>query len=1371
MRLIDQHSTATDFDSREINWVGRTGTIRVSGSLGTGGTLTLNHRPTRNSPDTQVSSLSVGDNAFSATFGFLFVRFVAGSAAPSDLTVDVFEDALAVSTGSGTGGGTGRTSTAGPKGEPGDTGVAGPKGDMGDQGDQGDQGPAGAKGDQGDSGTTRYPENPQYAGGSRIVEFEPLGEYRALTYDSSDFTGNNIPVGSVMLANASSGIRPVLIHVHPEDLDLINFLDSASSVNARISIVNQANSNNEPLVGELVSGTLTHRTGRVYLFRVSETTADTFVNNIRVFIVVQSIIDARLEDLNNEVQGTPDHVLIAPYAVSTTHRATGVRANSVTLPENYTNWRYLEIAPFVNYSGALYISSVARLIPTEWLNAQTTSREVVLMGDVEPAGGTDVFIRGTWNPTARTLTSNAGRWTDIAYARLTNIGGGTRGEQGPKGDQGDPGGPQGPKGDQGDQGDQGVRGPAGAAGAAGAQGAAGPKGDQGDQGATGPKGDQGDQGPAGAAGTPGTAGTQGIKGDQGDRGPAGAAGSKGDQGDQGTAGLKGEQGDRGPAGAAGAQGPQGNPGTAGAQGAAGPKGDQGDRGPAGPTIAATESTAGVVEGADSSQATSDSGSDILGWSIDRLREWWGATTFGIKLGRYPENPQDSGAARLAPLTLIGDYAVVDYDLTDYTANNVAAGQIMLAPLVGQVRSFLIHLRDVDVAAATFLEEARVAGCVLTIRTVTGAIVGTRGTLTTVNQNTGNVYLLSVEEAATNALADATAVQVQVQSIIDARLEDITGTEALQLRELPLYEANLASGGPTTGVSYIGTRPPPGTSVVAWVNGDESTPNIDDYFTLATDGRSLVVNQSGHIHLIGNITGTRTTTGGGNARAEVYIDVRRTRGTTVSTFNASDNSYLRRTAGFTEYHQLFSLRLRVQRGDRLAIITTQAGALDAVPTFNAARLTIAWQAGIVGPEGGPRTLLDGSQVFAPALTFAVEGASFTDGQWRRVSGNARAIDLAIDAEATRDRLTEDYATEQDIRIGDIVLRATAAEVSGEDHVRLTFTEDFPAGFDTNSIVIREHSELASLQRIVGLIGTIRGGDDSSSNPQTVRRYPQNVVCFGRFADSALVNSRPPTIPPLRFDDNVGPYFLSSTGPWHFPDEGLPTGSDPLWRAELRVGWSGSEWRIVQANWIYTRMDAGDLLFATDLNGSGATDAFVAGTHTHFTVIRADGTISGWVPLGQPPETKTTLWNLFTSFSGSGASNTVATPFRFSHYSRLKLEYRYYESNEVTVYGEAYLDDLERLRVFDGNIAPTTGLGMIRAAIGGPDMANSLTIVNARHGATSWVTPGLASGRGLLVDMIARRSPTETGARTTDDEVASFYVFPGFGGGRIDLFGIR
>ena len=116
-----------------------------------------------------------------------------------------------------------------------------------------------------------------------------------------------------------------------------------------------------------------------------------------------------------------DRVLVPARALpdATSNRPSAQRVNSVTLPANYTDWKYLDIMPWV-LARPTHVTGALSRIPTAVLAAQTASRNFVLIGDVDIAEEVEVFIQGTWNPTARTFTSASGRWTDIAYAALAS---------------------------------------------------------------------------------------------------------------------------------------------------------------------------------------------------------------------------------------------------------------------------------------------------------------------------------------------------------------------------------------------------------------------------------------------------------------------------------------------------------------------------------------------------------------------------------------------------------------------------------------------------------------------------------------------------------------------------------------------------------------------------------------------------------------------------------------------------------------------------------------------------------------------------------------------------------------------------------------
>ena len=118
-----------------------------------------------------------------------------------------------------------------------------------------------------------------------------------------------------------------------------------------------------------------------------------------------------------------------------------------------------------------------------------------------------------------------------------------------------------------------------------------------------------------------------------------------------------------------------------------------------------------------------------------------------------------------------------------------------------------------------------------------------------------------------------------------------------------------------------------------------------------------------------------------------------------------------------------------------------------------------------------------------------------------------------------------------------------------------------------------------------------------------------------------------------------------------------------------------------------------------------------------------------------------------------------------FSALKATYRKWNAGyqNVTFYAEAYLRDMTTVRVFDA-IDDTIGLGALRVALGGPNMAASLSVVNSEHGETSFDTPG--HGAGMLVDFLLRRNVNAVG--NSIGNVKSFAG--GIGSGTLTLWGV-
>lgn len=109
------------------------------------------------------------------------------------------------------------------------------------------------------------------------------------------------------------------------------------------------------------------------------------------------------------------HVIVDAYAIGDTLRDSADRVTSFVLPENYTNWRYLEIMPYFNTRGSGSPQAVAAIkIPTNVLHIQATARNIHL-GEVN---GQE--IESLWTPGTRTLASQAARWVDTVWCALVD---------------------------------------------------------------------------------------------------------------------------------------------------------------------------------------------------------------------------------------------------------------------------------------------------------------------------------------------------------------------------------------------------------------------------------------------------------------------------------------------------------------------------------------------------------------------------------------------------------------------------------------------------------------------------------------------------------------------------------------------------------------------------------------------------------------------------------------------------------------------------------------------------------------------------------------------------------------------------------------
>ena len=144
-------------------------------------------------------------------------------------------------------------------------------------------------------------------------------------------------------------------------------------------------------------------------------------------VVIRHTLLRVLDEVPGAGGGKADHVIAAPADLPASAggaRPSADRTNPISLPADFANWKYLDVCPYIVVAGTVYYVGGISRWPTALLAAQNGPIKLALMGDIDSGsadpGTQDVFIQGTWNPTARTLTSGAGRWTDSVYAVLTD---------------------------------------------------------------------------------------------------------------------------------------------------------------------------------------------------------------------------------------------------------------------------------------------------------------------------------------------------------------------------------------------------------------------------------------------------------------------------------------------------------------------------------------------------------------------------------------------------------------------------------------------------------------------------------------------------------------------------------------------------------------------------------------------------------------------------------------------------------------------------------------------------------------------------------------------------------------------------------------
>ena len=179
---------------------------------------------------------------------------------------------------------------------------------------------------------------------------------------------------------------------------------------------------------------------------------------------------------------------------------------------------------------------------------------------------------------------------------------------------------------------------------------------------------------------------------------------------------------------------------------------------------------------------------------------------------------------------------------------------------------------------------------------------------------------------------------------------------------------------------------------------------------------------------------------------------------------------------------------------------------------------------------------------------------------------------------------------------------------------------------------------------------------SSGASTIRNLPHTVISYGRFLDSALVNGNPPSAPQVIFNDNVGPIWTVGDA-WTSLSAGIPTGANPLWRAEQVARWDGFAWTLSLP--VYSRVSDDSTLFATSDAGANASTTPPA-NWTHFAFRLPDGSLSPWIERNQSPQALRLLWHITDTFqhNPSGVRRVMPAPFDLNHYRYIELRVRNY-----------------------------------------------------------------------------------------------------------------
>ena len=455
------------------------------------------------------------------------------------------------------------------------------------------------------------------------------------------------------------------------------------------------------------------------------------------------------------------------------------------------------------------------------------------------------------------------------------------------------------------------------------------------------------------------------------------------------------------------------------------------------------------------------------------------------------------------------------------------------------------------------------------------------------------------------------------------------------------------------------------------------------------------------------------------------------------------------------------------------------------------------------------LRDGQLVYGLTRTFTHEAGTLGDSEWQIASGNANAIAAKFSTSTAASAFAMGYpivnpVQRRPLRINEDEYMATVT-IDGTDNTLLVIDigTPIPSSYTGLSLAIRPHSELVSLEAVEG-VAQRRASAAVSAVP--VRRYPQTVRLFGRFADSALSGGVPATAPDIVFDDLAGASLVdSATSPWSFPEAGTPTGTDPLWVAETSVTYVTAVEAWAVANWIYYPVSGGALLYSTNYLGTNASDT-PQENWTYFAFRRSDGSLSEWIPRPQTPDVRHHLFASFRHFNSpngmsthysDGQLDTLILPFNSEfinlyHYDRLEFEWRSYLTSSLGSFvrfspQKAVLHDVPSIFIHNRMNADLSeqrsrnayyrGVGMVRVVFGGVGnswaaVIDSLeTVTSPGITASQIAVPG-GSGNvsGAVIDMKFRgdniHSPIVQISAARD-----LLIHAGsHGAGRLDIYGV-